>query len=453
MELESDSIDDSFTHIFTLNKSCYHEIFDWLTADDVISIGQTCTRLQMIAGDYYQLAYGVVSARAENGSFSILTKPINVFSQYIRKISILGDSLDVYRNMYFNCSNALKQVRVRQQVPVNGALPIGGFQRIKEILNGIEVLEMNECFIEQEFYKYYLKYCPNVKSLSISRSSYNRDKSTIIGSGNQWMHRKYSKLEHFELTDVHEIKSNEMIEFFKINPNIRSFTMDAHTLWENRHSMLASGIKFDKLAIDVCQSKLIDSNNQTIIIKDSFYHLLHELYKRNFYHRLHLYIVFVDKQTLEKMTTLCGIELIAGDIVHINRPLHLLNTIAVWCGNEMLNVYQMPKHLQNIERMFFHKIYFNHVLTFIRNSPKLRTMKIVQVLGGNDFRNFNLAALNRDRQQLAGACKVCIYLLEDTYLATKWAQKSIKFNLIQIKRYESLEWGDLSAKSRYLKEC
>lgn len=270
------SVELSLPAIFKLNVDCFHEVFDCLTLKDVIAVGKTCKRLQWIAGHFINLNYASKSARGENDGIYISSLQSNIFSQYIQKLSISGDRLGAYRFVGSNCTNSIKHLRVY------GSLPLNGFEYMKEILNGVEMLEMNDCHFIGDFYENYLKYCPNVKSLNISRSGHIRDKSIIIGNGNEWMLRTYSTLEHLEFIEIYGLKANELKIFFDRNPNLRTFSTDSRGLWENRYSILESNIKLNTLAIDIYQSKLYDSNCQPLSMVDSVYEVLVVLFNQTF---------------------------------------------------------------------------------------------------------------------------------------------------------------------------
>lgn len=241
--------------IFKLDIDCFHEIFEWLSLRDLIAVGNTCKRLQRIAGDFFQLNYSGRSARGENDGIYISSLQSNIFSEYIKKISISGNRLKAYRYIGSNCTNSIKYFRV------HGFLPVDAFDCVKDILKDVEVLEMNECFINGEFYENYLKFCPNVKKLHVARSGYIQDKSIIIGTGNEWLLRKYPTLKHFELTDSYDLNGNELKTFFEINKNINSFSTDARTLWENRQLFSEINVSLDVFAINI-QKLLIQIINR-----------------------------------------------------------------------------------------------------------------------------------------------------------------------------------------------
>lgn len=180
-------------------------------------MGKICRRLH--------LNYRAKIAHAGKIGIDISFLQSNIFIEYIQKISISGECLTSNGFIVGNSMN-IKHFRVY------GFLPEGGFECIEEILKGVEVLEMNECFIVGEFFDNYLRYCPKVRTLSVSRFTFMQDKSVIMGSGNDWLLRIYPTLENFELIDS-EMNTNELNEFFQPNSNIQTFSTDAKTLWLN----------------------------------------------------------------------------------------------------------------------------------------------------------------------------------------------------------------------------
>lgn len=441
-ELDSSQNQPSLA-IFKLNVDCFHEIFDWLSQSDLLAVGRTCKRLRKVVGLFYELTYSTKVARGENDGIYISSLRSNVFSRYIRKISISGERSGAYRYVASNCTNSIKHFRAY------GTLPDDGFECIQNILKRIEFLDMNECVIKGDFYENYLKYCPNVKTISVTRSDRIRDKAIIIGTGNNWLLQEYPKLEHFELTDLYELKMNELTTFFQRNPKIRTLSMDSRTLWENRHSIIEANLKLDTLAMDIYQSKIFNTNNQPISMVDSIYDLLTDLYKRGFYKKLNLYMIFVDQENIHKLCSLPALEMIYGDILRIDRYLPDVNAVAIWCGDEIANVEYLPGKLPNLERIAFSKINPINVMPFIRHSVHLKQIKIKRTV--DDFVCLNLIEMNKERKKLPAARKMRIYVNEEMYLATKWALKTIDFSLIELKRGTSADWEELCARSIYFK--
>lgn len=429
--------------ILKLDIDCFFKIFDWFSLKDLIAVGQTCKRLQQVAGEFFQLNYAALNGRGGDNGISMSSHPVHVFGQYIQKISISGDRLNAYRYLATNRITSIKQIRVY------GILPEGSFALIKDILKGIEVLEMNECFIKEEFYQHYLRYCPNVKTLSVSRSSYNRERSVIIGTDNSWLMRAYPMLENFELADLNAVQSNELCQFFDLNTNIRTFSTDSRSLWENRVAFLSMNVQLDKFAVNMCQSRIIGENNEPISIKDSVHNVLVQLHNRGFYKRLHLHLFFVNQHDLDDMLSLSALELLGGDIFHVNKSLVDLTALAICFADEFMDMDSLPSKLLNLERLFFSEISYKRILPFILQSGKLKIIKIKRLKNVLAIRGLSL--LNAQREKLAGACKVTIYVDETVYLATKHANHTNKFSLIELKRYGTSEWVELSSRAKYFK--
>lgn len=436
--------DEPSPAIFNLTVDCFHEIFDWLPLNDIISIGQTCKRLQRVAGDFFQTNYAVKMGRVTDGIYVSLLQS-NIFSQYIRKVSISGDRLNLYHYVGDNCSNSIKHFRVCC------VLPNGGFEYVKKILNSVELLEMSDCIVNGDFYENCLKYCPNLKTICVTRSDRMRDKSIIIGSGNDWLLRKYPKLENLELTDSYKLESNELKIFFTQNPNVRTFSTDSRTLWENRHAFIGADIKLDKLAIDIYQMKTIDTNNQPICMVDSIHNLLGQLYEKGIYKWLDLYIFFIDEHNKNKLLSLNAIEMIMGDIVRIKHPLHELKALSVWSGDDIMNDDSLRSKLPKLKRLYLSNATCDSILHFIQHWPQLNEIRITRLHEGIYLKTLNLPILNRRREKLPDARKVKIFVKDDLYLVTKWAMNSAEFSMIELRRASSVDWEELSTKSKYFK--
>lgn len=442
---EQTNYHECLSAIFKLNLDCFFSIFDWLSLNDLIAIASTCKQLQQIAGKFYQLNYQAKSARAENDGIYLSRIPANIFSKFIRKISISGDRLAAYRHIGLNCGDSIKQLRVY------GSLTPLEFQHIKKILQSVEALEFNDCIIMDEFYENYLKLCPRLKSLSVSRSSKFRDRGTVVGTTNEWLLQSYPTIEHFELTELHDLELNELKVFFEQNPNIRTFSTDAKSLWINRELLKQTKVKFDIFAINICLSKIIDTSNRLITLKDSIYRLLVELYDFGFYERLHLYVYFVEQQDIDLLLSLSAIEMLNGDVVRVDRPLYNVKASCVCYPDEMLNINCLPNNLLNLERIYFFEITFDRILPLIYGLAKLKVNKISQLKDKHQLGKMNLMALNERRKQLNGAYKLRIYVREDVFLMTKWNENSINFDFIELKRFEGFEWTELCARAKYFK--
>ena len=262
--------------------------------------------------------------------------------------------------------------------------------------------------------------------------------------------RDSPKLEHFELIDCCDLKNNELVTFLERNPSIRTFSTDSRSLWETRDSLLGSNIKLERLAIDVGQSKIIDSKNQTILFGDSLYELLKELHKQGVYKKLSLYLDFVSQIHLQNMFLLKSLEMVCGDILQFNDPMPNLKTLGVCYGDEIMNIDCLPSVTPNLERIYMARVTFKTLVPFICHSAKLKQIKL-KSLNDENFKSISLPKLNKEREKLIGAHKLLIFVKEEDYLAFKWSKNNLTFSLLEIRRFESFEWEELNARSRYKK--
>lgn len=97
-----------------------------------------------------------------------------------------------------------------------------------------------------------------------------------------------------------------------------------------------------------------------------------------------------------------------------------------------------------LKRIEFNCASSNDILPFICHATKVNKIQVTFLTNGSHFDECNeildLVALNKERDKLVGACKVMIYVMENVYLATKWAIKQTDFRMIEMKRISSYHW-------------
>ncbi|XP_031633906.1 uncharacterized protein LOC116347461 [Contarinia nasturtii] len=435
--------------IMKLDIDCFHEVFDYLCLDDIISIGHTCQRLQRIASRFIQQNFAAKRKTYVNDNIYMCWKPrqISIFSLFIEKISIFGDFPDSFLSINAVRFHLLNEIRLAQI-----ELDSVKIECIKAILPQVEVIELDQCCFKQNFYGDFLKLCPKLHRLSVSRSSYDRDGGTIIGTDNEWMRQKYASLEHLELTDLYEFKGNELKHFFESNQNVHSFSTDAKSLLINRQSFLSCGGKIQRLAIDF-HPKNIDSDAEPAFIVNLIYQLLTELYEKGFYRSLHLYITFFDRNNcLQKLFSMDSLEMIGGFVTLIENPLLNVKNLDINKGLDVTNLEEFPDKFPKLERIHFTEATANDILPFVRQSKSLKVMKIDLLVDGTHLEKgvLDLVALDKERSTLIRARKLMIYVNETVFLATKWATSDLNLKFIELRRGESFEFKHLNARHRFI---
>lgn len=272
--------------ILKLDIDCFEETFDYLHLKDLISIGETCQRLQNVSGYVFHQNYSNVLKQCTSDgcyawvkSFDLLNKfEVNIFWRFIDRI-------------YMRSPNELKHFlrihehfkRLKQICFDFISLTIEDSKCMKAALAKVESLRFVNCEVYGSLYDTILVFCPNLKHLYIDGvqikdtggcgttdseisnrpndgvNSFNLENTTKnlkFRMENDWLRRRYPMLEHLELISYTEFLI-ELVIFFKLNPNIRKLTVNDEFLWENSEVMLHVNVKLDELAISRCSEGTI----------------------------------------------------------------------------------------------------------------------------------------------------------------------------------------------------
>lgn len=296
----------------------------------------------------------------------------------------------------------------------------------------IEDIQLFECTIDGDVYEEFLQYCPHLKRLSLKSYWNPMDFSfelPLIGVDESWMYRKYPMLEYFGFGGVPIYdKLDDFHVLFKQNPNIRKFAFEpSHCPW----LITSLKIEVDDLAI-ICYDFEIGLYGQ----------LYENLPDAKFFKRLQLYNFFdlpdnlepmrddaspfVEK-VLEKVHGWCSLDLLAN-----------MKNLKILCVPDVEYKVDVVRTLIQLEKVSIVKATVTQMEEFIVNLPKLNTITVKLIDGGNIGNK--VLKWDRERKRLAGACKVTVYVPADVFLAVKWAAHETNSKLVELKRLESYSW-------------
>lgn len=435
--------------IFKLNIDCFDEIFEYLSLKDLHSLGQTCMAMQQVTGEYYKRNYsaaekligndGIYTIYSDdNGAINRRTQT-SAFNQFHQFLSHHYENFEPFRYIQVH-SNEFISVNHLCLVCVGlSSLKMSFFQ---SILPQIEIAQIRQCTIwNGDFYDIFLQFCKKLKRLYIQN-----DLGDIVKrSQNPWLLRNYPMLEHLELTPRYSYEIAELGEFFKINCNICSFSISSHCLWINRQQFFESEIKLDLLEVKHFHSGFYFYQVERISI-ESICVVLKQLYEQGFYKKMHFYVKDMYEGDCIQLRTIQGLEKLTIKEVHVTGDCltHLINLKELSIFDcTVANLDDVANHLTKIERVFLQNATYDHMMTFIRHSARLNALKIVI----NDTEHFNggildLVKLNNERKKLHNARKLIIYIEDNIFLPTKWANANGDTNLsfVEVKRSKSLCW-------------
>lgn len=422
--------------ILKIDIDCFEELFEYLSLKELLIMGQTCKRLHQVVGYILGQNYSGVEVLS-GGHGDLCIGDVDQaycsikFIQFMRHISLYFDNGLHYFRQFQSKFRRLNRIHFQYI-----QLTRPKVERLKEIFVKIEVLQIIKSEISGNIHEIALQFCPNIKHLSILGSSDDSD-SDITGM--DLFRQKYPTLERFECNISSDHHVIELKTFLQLNPNIKKLAISCTQLsgYMFGKPLWNSNIQLDELAIS---GRFIDIE---------LCHMLQKLHEQGFYKRLKLYLQFseLSQSRVDQLATVNGlVKIYLGRSTYMHAvKLTNLQSLEEICIFESDRVSGMDVNLlSNLERVYFGHATFNDVWIFISRAPRVKRIKIDYLREGNYFDAtngiINLKALNAERRKLDGAQKLTIYVKEEIYLTTKWAVLDTDFNLIRLKRIESIEW-------------
>lgn len=417
------------------------DLFEYLWLMELYMLGQTCKQMHKWTGNYFKYHFKTTSNHISENGICLFYMGIDTsgFNEFITHTVHSGVNINELRYLQRHTNDFAS---VNHLCLSNTEIDATRIECLKNVLAKLESVHLKEFTMWQvfgDFYDIFLQYCTKLKHLKITKDQ--GDVCSILRRWrNPWLLREYPNLEtvHFEMR--RPIRVNRLWSLFEGNPNIRSFGTNVTLLWTNRHELLESNVKLDKLYVIRgigCENVLTEGVQQ-------LYQLLNQLHEQGFYKRLHFNVDHFKKQDSQHLLSLHGLErLIIKD---------QLNGIFDLPKMMNLKVLGLPRHmsskdieilaasLENLEYLYIDEMKRIDISTIIAQMPRLKQFHVVV----EDKGSLNLVALNKQRERLRGACKVTIFVAQDVYLMTKWKvpNGSIHLSLVDMKRNSADDLND-----------
>lgn len=316
---------------------------------------------------------------------------------------------------------------------------------IARIFPQLKKLQIQSNFIDVDLYESILKWCSNLKYLHINIPEFDDELAESIKFFNGLLHH-YPTIEHFKFdSDSYpDYQLTTLTTFLQLNPNIKTFSINADFLQERSNYFLGSNIQIDQFNVYI---------DECTCVKDDAYdklcRIFNHLYEQGFYKRLHLFISYViDQSEIDQIELICGMEKLYINEVLTDQQftwqsMPNLREICIGDFSELWNTDSMAQNFINLERVYFRRCRTVDILPFIRYARNLKKIKIDNWEESSRFKNgiIDLPSLNEERKRFAGACKVTIYVKEDIFLSTKFAMTNTELSLVNLERAEAVEWA------------
>lgn len=171
--------------------------------------------------------------------------------------------------------------------------------------------------------------------------------------------------------------------------------------------------------------------------------LTNNLHQQGFYKQLHLHILRssrISNDQLKHIWAFSSIEKLTLLGLPKNFPVPIVESVKELNSDRILRPFsnipkKMAMNLVNLERINMQRASSNDIWPFICFAPKLTQLRIYQSAFASDFDYCTFVKLNEEREKLAGARKVVIYVEDDFFIKLKWSAK-LNFSLIKLKRIE-----------------
>lgn len=409
-----------------LIADCWENIFDYLPLKDIISMGQTCIRMQKMTGyylrEYFPEILCTLDGKTAQITYSDRFHLQNELWQYISKLCIDGN-LDYHLNAKtFSSLNTLIFSSVE--------LSKSQIQYTENLLTMVENVQLKYCVVEGEFFEQLIDLCPKLKYLHIQCCRMGEDALHRLFS------QKYASLEYLQYQPVPRraaTEINELQQFLETNSNLKHFEADYRFLWANREILKETNVKLNLLTI-----RFPPTNNNILYMY--FVDFLKTLYEGGFYKTLNLSFDYreteINFENLSNATsTLPALEMLntpTDSLIDLSR-LTTLKELEIRTYDSGTLIENVARNLNKLKRLTFFIASNYDILPFIRHSKRLKTINIYNLRDNV----LDLFTLNEERKKLDDACPVSICVLENVYLPTKWKIGNLHASLVKIIRLNS----------------
>lgn len=413
--------------------SPWEEAFEWLSIQDLHSMAQISQRMQHICGIIFRENYSMEYAHfGHNKKFSTYFSrmSVDIFREYIQSLCVDEElTLNDCQSMGLIGDERYKSLKCIELCYVT--LTVSALQAIKDKLDQVQSIKLKYCEIEggdSNVYEHLLKLAPKMSVLRVEACFKSQ---TMIGIGNSWLCHQYPELQHIDLRGIDAVNQiDELVTFFRQNPKIVKFELNDKLFRSNRQLLLQAIIYLNVLVLELNELKPAEFS----ATRDQ----LNELYQRHFYRKLHLDLriqetdevlhirqigllkplerVFLwtsentfDGNTWPEITTLRELHLRMWNAYH---PLQNMETLAI--------------KLANLQRITFDFVHSDTVFTCVSKVYNLISVTFLELVNVNEENiNSYISLWNQVRRKLRPnrLVKVKLYVLENYYLAAKWALK------------------------------
>lgn len=403
---------------FKLIDDCWDYIFDHLSTDEIVKIGETCKHLLSISGDYLVKYCPELKFYMSEKEIYLIgndkTVIIPAFYKYVTRLIIREQDLQKDALFFANKSaidfESLKKLEFKFM-----SLYQPHFDCFQNVLENVETVNIYCTKIfSPKIFETLATYAPNLKSLTVKYSTW----------GGLLFWQNYKNLEElsYDAYSYDELEIENLKDFLENHKKLKRFNCDYHSLMENGDVLKNTAINLD--AFDVSFDSFTIAVHSHVEW-DNFTSKLIELYERGIFKYINI--------SLETVLYMRELRLVSQPILNLARaiPIKELYLDKVQSGK-----YPdfLTSELHQLERLHIGYVSNNNeILKFVRNSKNLKSIEIGDMI--ND--DLRLSTINNERKKNENARKLLLYINKNNYLFCKWHLKNSDLSHVQVKRNET----------------
>ena len=266
---------------------CWEHIFDNLSFQDILVMGQTCKRMNRMAGFYIREYY-------TNVVFRLIGNEI-----YCGNVCLQPDFYPfISRLLYqktndFNFWSNVKSFDALKTIRVGGMLTGSKIESMQHALKNVENIDIILSTYDGDIFEKIAKYCSKLKRLSIL---FKKLISTNLFS------QYYPTLESLSFEASKRI--DDLKIFLEKHTKLKRFAIESEFLWLNRDILEQTNCQFDELDVRFGNFPTM----RALASFDQLIDVLKTLYERRFYKTLQLYFppdfIYDDANLIDTISTL-----------------------------------------------------------------------------------------------------------------------------------------------------
>lgn len=418
-----------------LIADCWENIFEYLSFNDILSMGQTCKRMNQMAGFYIHEYHPQLKFQPYDGDIRYkYSTSLRLKTDFHRFISVMNIThvADFASILGVETFDSLKTLIFTTGT---GSLIGESIGRMRNVLKNVENIELNFCRINGNVFEQFAMHCPKLKSLEVKRC--------IVAAGDDPLFvQKFPALRRlrYQQSLEHPNRQINVLKIFLENHlNLGHFEIDFRLLWTNRELIQQTNVQLNFLNVFFGTGSISTPFDQVV-------DFLKLIYDRGFYKTMQLSMVWDIAANIEyfgsAMTMVPAMEKISlNDDSYIDLiQLTNLKKLRILNFTSAAQAQLVAKSLIKLEVLELLAMDDKDAIrSFIRYSERLKIIKVAYLRNDNIF---NLLALNRERKKLENACKVTLCVPEKGYLAIQWKMQNLNLDLVKIARLDSADFNN-----------